>query len=187
MTFATAIKQNYILISFFILLFIYTSNALDEPKVIELFDGDRIHLTIDFCPITITNPTNPIPSLIHFIDPTHNTPNIPHNISLHAAPHTTSGGRGRKIDKIANGDIFPPLFVRNRLKMFHLEFENTNWSEMHRGYSIYKDYLSDIYEIIYHEFVVLLYRNNFISNDDVKTWILFLEDSGFIGISQCQR
>ena len=40
------------------LLLLRTYIALDEPQVIELFNNDRIHLTIDYCPITITDPAN---------------------------------------------------------------------------------------------------------------------------------
>ena len=89
--------------------------------------------------------------------------------------------------KIANPNAFPPNFVRNRLEMFHLEFLNGNkWIEMHRGYCIYKDYLSDFYEIIHNEFVLKLYVNNFIIDKDLKEWIGFLEDEGYPGILDCK-
>merc|ERR1719420_2223431 len=52
--------------------------------------------------------------------------------------------------KTANRDAFPPDFVRFRLELFAGEFANGSaWIAMHRGYSIYKDFLADYYRVIF--------------------------------------
>ena len=57
--------------------------------------------------------------------------------------------------KTANPHAFPPDFVRDRLELFHLESsDGSEWVKMHRGYSIYKDYLADYYRVIHEEFVL---------------------------------